>query len=177
RGVAGDDVGVLVLLDADAVPGPVDEPVAVAGLGDDAARHGVDLLARRADGGGGDRRPLGLVQHRVGVADLGRRLADVHAAGDVAAVADAQLVVHRAPEVAQHDVPGADDPAARLVVGAGGVLAGGDDGEVDRAVALLDDPPPELPGHLGLGPADERDLAGLQRGRDAVDGRGRPAQR
>ena len=68
------------------------------------AGGGVDVLARRADDRGGRRRPLGLVEHRVRLGHLGRRLAHVDAAGDVAAVADALAVEHRAAEVAQHDL-------------------------------------------------------------------------
>ena len=69
-----DDVRVLVLLDADAVAGAVDEVVAVAALGDDAPGDGVDVLARRADDRRRHRGPLRLVQHGVQVAELGRRL-------------------------------------------------------------------------------------------------------
>ena len=53
--VAADDVGVFVLLDADAVAGAMDEVRAVAAVGDDAAGDAVDVLARRADGRGVDR--------------------------------------------------------------------------------------------------------------------------
>ena len=45
-GVAGDDVRLLVRLQADAVAGAVDEVLAVAGGGDDVAGGGVDRLAR-----------------------------------------------------------------------------------------------------------------------------------
>ena len=79
--------------------------------------RGVDLLARRADGRGAHAGLLRLDEHRVGVADLGRRLADVEHARDVGAVA-----VHRAAEVAQHDVAVGDRARrGRLVVRAGGV--------------------------------------------------------
>ena len=79
RVVALHDVGVLVLLDADAVARAVEELLAVARVGDDHPRGGIDVLARGADRGGGDRRGLRLVQHRVDLGHLGRRLAQVHA--------------------------------------------------------------------------------------------------
>ena len=47
QGVAGDDVGILVLLEADAVAGAVDERVAVAARGDDRPGRPVDRLAGR----------------------------------------------------------------------------------------------------------------------------------
>ena len=51
-GVAGDDVRVLVGLDPDAVPGAVNEQVAEAGVGDDAAGHGVHRLRAHPGGDG-----------------------------------------------------------------------------------------------------------------------------
>ncbi len=137
----------------------------------------VHPLARCAHDRRGHRGPLGVVQHRVRLGDLARRLADVHAAGDVAAVADALGVEHRAAEVAQHDLARPDHPAARLVVGAGGVGAGRHDGEVHVLMALVDDAPGQVGRHVGLAAPGQRDLAGLEVGRDAVDGLGRPPQR
>ena len=64
--------------------------------------------------------------------------------------------------------------SAGLVVGAGRVLAGGDDGEVHPVVALGQDAAADVGRHLGLGAPDQRDLAGLQLGRDPVGGRRRP---
>ena len=66
---------------------------------------------------------------------------------------------------------------AGLVVGAGGVRAGGDDGEVHVLVALVHDAPAQVGRHLGLGAPHQRDRPRLQVGGDAVDGRGRPPQR
>ena len=174
--VADDDVGVLVLLDADAVAGAVDEPLAVPGVGDDVAGGGVDGLRRGADPAGRHRGGLGLVEHRVDLGHLGGRLTGDDAAGDVGAVAGAAFGEHGAAEVAQHDLAGGDDPRARLVVGAGRVLAGRHDGEVHPLVALGQDAAAEVGRHLGLGAPDERDAAGLELGGDAVDGGGRPAQ-
>ena len=58
-----------------------------------------------------------------------------------------------------------------VVVRAGGVLAGGDDGEVHLVVALLDDAAAQLGRHRGLGAPDEVDLAALELAGDLVDGR------
>ena len=69
--VARDHVRVLVGLDADAVTGAVDEPVAVAGVGDDVARRRVDGGARRADGRRLHGALLRVDEHRVGRGDLG----------------------------------------------------------------------------------------------------------
>ena len=66
-----DEVRVLVRLEPDAVPGAVDEAVAEPAGGDDAARGGVDLLARRADGRGAHRLLLRVDEQRVDVAHLG----------------------------------------------------------------------------------------------------------
>src|SRR5262249_56036208 len=105
-------VRLLVGLDADAVAGAVDEPVAQAGTGDDAPRRRVHLLTGYAD----TRRPYRLLlrvdQHGVRVAHLRRRLAHDEQARDVRAV-----VVHAAAEVTHDDVAGLDHASARLVVG------------------------------------------------------------
>ena len=85
--------------------------------------------------------------------------AEADAARDVAAVA-----VHRAAEVAEHDVTALDDTGAGMVVRAGGVLAGGDDGEVDRVVALDEQPGGDVGRHLRFRPPDERDVPGLELG-------------
>src|SRR5262249_34804920 len=85
RPIAGHDVRLLVGLDADAVAGAVDEPVAQAGTGDDAPRRRVHLLTGYAD----TRRPYRLLlrvdQHGVRVAHLRRRLAHDEQARDVRA--------------------------------------------------------------------------------------------
>ena len=62
-----------MLLHADAVAGAVDEVLAEAGVGDHLPGRPVDLLARRADRAGLDADALRLVQHRVGLGDLGGR--------------------------------------------------------------------------------------------------------
>src|SRR3546814_4343481 len=82
-----------------------------------------------------------------------------------------------AAEVAEHGLALADHPVARFVVRAGRVGAGGDDGEVHTVVALGQDPPAELGRHVSLGAPDQLDLAGLELGGDAVDGRSGPSQR
>jgi len=43
-------------------------------------------------------------------------------------------------------------------------------------VTFVQDPPPNLGCHVGLGPADQRDLPGLDVGQDAVHGGTGPAQ-
>ena len=67
-------------------------------------------------------------------------------------------------------------PVGGLVVGAGGVRAGGHDREVHLPVALVEDPLGDLGGHGGLGAPRQGDVAGLHVGEDAVDGGGGPAQ-
>ena len=101
----------------------------------------------------------------------------MHAAGDVGAVADAVVAEHRAAEVAEHHLALADHAIAGLVVRAGGVGAGRDDGEVHAVVALGAQPAAELGRHLRLGAPDQLDVAGLELGGDAVGGRAGPAQR
>ena len=51
-----------------------------------------------------------------------------------------------------------------------------DDGEVHAMVAFGDEPAADVLRHLGLGAADQRDVARLQLRGDAVGGRGRAAQ-
>ena len=48
------------------------------------------------------------------------------------------------------------------MVGAGRVLAGGNDGEVHLVVAFVDDPATQVGRHLRFGPPDQFDLAALQ---------------
>ena len=57
------------------------------------------------------------------------------------------------------------------MVGAGGVLTSGHDGEVHLVVALFDDPATQVCRHLGFGAADQRDLAALQLSGDPIDSR------
>ena len=174
--VARHEIGVLVLLDPDPVPGAVDEVLAQAGLGDGGARHGVDVLGRDP---GSHRVHGGLLrgeQHRVAVAHLGAGLAHRHGAGDVGAVAD--VVVQRvlATEVAHHGVAWADDALAGLVMRARPVGATAHDGEVDAAVSRRQQPRAEGLGHLDLAAAGQRDLPLLQHGGHTVRGAGRGAQ-
>ena len=58
----------------------------------------------------------------------------------------------------------------RVVVRAGGVRAGGDDGEVDLVVTLGEQPGRDVGGHLRLGAPDEGDLPAVQLGGDAIGG-------
>ncbi len=148
------DVGILVGLQADAVTGSVDEVLAVPGLGDDSAGGAVDLLARCSHHGRRDRRLLRLEEHRVGVGHVGRDVARVHATGGVRAVS-----VHRAAEVAQHDLVLPNHPRAGMMMRARGVLTRSHDREVHDLVTFGDDPRGQIGRHLGLGAADERNRA------------------
>src|SRR6185436_16322748 len=86
-GVAADDVGLLVDVHADAVPGAVDEPLPQPGLGDHPAGDAVDLLGRDAGPHARHRLLLGVLQHGVGLADLpGRPVTDDVGAGGVGVV-------------------------------------------------------------------------------------------
>ena len=60
-----------------------------------------------------------------------------------------------AADVEQQGLPAADDPATRLVVWRGAVRPGGDDGELSRVVALVDEALAHLPGDVGLRAAHE----------------------
>ena len=146
------------------------------GVGDDPAGGGVDLLARRADDGGRHRGLLRLEEHGVRLGHLVGRLAQVHAPRDVGAVADAVLAEHGAAEVAEDDLALADHAVARLVVGAGGVGARRDDGEVHTVVALGAQAAAELGRHLRLGATDELDVARLELGGHTIGGRAGPPQ-
>ena len=92
-------------------------------------------------------------------------------AGDVGAVA-----VEGAAEVADDGLAGADDAVAGVVVGAGRVGPAADDGEVDDLVPGVDEPVADLARHLGLGAADEGDLAPDELGGDDVGGGRRPPE-
>ena len=174
QAVAFDHVRVFVLLHADAVAGAVHEVLAVTGGGDDPRAHDrpprtVCRPCRRR------RCVLCLVQHGVRLGDLGRRIAEEDAAGDVAAVP-----VHRAAEVAEHDLAVVDHAITGVVVWRRRVLAGRDDGEVDTLVTLRrGSVPPSSALTCCLGSTDKRDPAGLQIGGDPVDGgsSGAPARR
>ena len=63
--------------------------------------------------------------------------------------------MHRAAEVAQHDVARCDHAFRRVVVRARGVGPGGDDGEVGALVAGVEHPLDELPVHVDLAAAGE----------------------
>ena len=147
----GDDVRILVGLGADAVTGAVHEVLAVAGVVDHGARRGVDRLARRADGRGLHPGLLRGDEHVVRVAHLGIDVADDEHAGDVGAVA-----VHGAAEVAQHDVAALDHAVGRIVVRAGRVGAGGDDGEVGALVPAVEHALDQLAVDVELGATGER---------------------
>src|SRR6266511_4231875 len=145
--VAGHDIGVLMLVQADAVAGPVDEVLAVARGGDHVAAGGVDRLGGDAGPDRGAAGELGGVQHRVRLLEAGRRFADDQRAGGVGAIA-----VQPAADVDHHRVARLDDSPGGDVVGAGGVRAGADDREARLVVAAADGRL-DLAGQLQLGPA------------------------
>ena len=75
--------------------------------------------------------------------------------------------MHRATEVAQHDVAVGDDTLGRVVVRAGRIRPGGDDREVGALVAGVEHALDELTMHVDLPTAAEGPLT--HRGRDLVD--------
>jgi hypothetical protein len=153
------------------VPGAVHELLAVPGLGDDVAGHGVDLGAGHPRADGGDRGRLGALQD-------GEPLLEPpggHAADDVGAGAVGAVAAGGAPtDVDDHEVAGLDDPVGELVVRAGAVRARGDDREVHGHVALGQDRRGDVGAHLGLGAPGPQPL--LHPGVHPVDGRTRGGQ-
>ena len=152
--LALDHVRRLVGGQADPVADAVDEVLAVAGVGDHLARGAVDLLAGDARADRLEAGLLGAADDLVHLALLVGRLADVHGAGRVGAVA-----VLDAAEVQHDHVAVLDHPLADLVVRVGAVGARADDGEVDLRVAVLAQQRGEVGGDLGLGPTGELHLA------------------
>src|SRR5581483_7041934 len=113
----GDERDRLVVAEADAVPGVVDEVLPVAALGDDTAADGVDLLGARAGPGGGQRRGLGALDELV------------HLALAVARRTDGDRPRHVGPVAVHHDAELDDDEVAPLELarrrhGVAPVLAG-----------------------------------------------------
>ena len=140
----------------DAVPGSVDEVLAVTGVGDHLARRAVDLLAL-------DARPhrleAGLLRaphELVDLALLVGRLADVDGAGRVRAVA-----VLDAAEVEDDHVAFLDHTLVELVVGVGAVRARADDGEVDLRMPVVAEEAGEVGGDLALAATRELTLGDL----------------
>ena len=154
-GVAADDVGLLVHVDADAVPGAVDEPLPQPGLGDRPPRGRVDLLGGHPGPHARHRPLLGVLEHRVGLADLGRRLpADRVGAGGVGVVAARQ----RTADVDHDDVADLDHPVRHVVVRARAVGTRADDHERRLRVPLLDDRGRDVGRGLRLGAARLEEL-------------------
>ena len=107
------------------------EVVAITGGGDDAPSRAVDLFARGTDYASSNGCSLSFLQHRVGISDLSGWRAQIHAAGDIAAVA-----IHRATEIAQQNFVLADHAIAGAVVWRRRIFAGGNNGEVHHLMAL-----------------------------------------
>ena len=169
-GVPRHDVRILVRLGADAVTGAMHEVLAVPRVGDHRPRRRVDGFTRGADGGRAHAALLGFHEHRVRVPHLGGRFSHTEHAGDVGAVA-----VHRAAEVAQHDIAGCDHAVGRIVVRARRVGPGGDDGEVGALVTGVEHALDELPVDVDLAPA--REALGAHGFGDRVDRDRRGTQR
>ena len=149
-GVGGDDVRLLVGLHADAVAGPMQERLAVAGIGDDVARDGVDLGRRDAGAHRIARRGLRLAQDREETSEVGRRLADERRPRRVAGVSGL-----RPADVEDDRIPGTDRAGPGLVVRAGRVGSGGNDGEARVVVPLADEQLADVAADLGLGATGE----------------------
>ena len=161
--VAGDQVRILVPLEPDPVPGPMEEGLAVALGVDPGARGGVDGRTGDPGSSGAGGRLLGAVEDREQVAEsLVRALVRVAAGhpqrpGDVRAVA-----AQRAADVEHDRLTRLDDALGGLVVRRCRVRAGAHDREVRLLVAFGDESLADLPGHVGLRPSDQppaRDLA------------------
>ena len=115
--VARDDVRVLVALEADPVPGPVEERLAVALGLDRLAGRGVDRAAGDARRDGLHRGRLGVVQHPEQVPEALVRALGRVAAGHPQGPRDVRAVAAEDPADVEDDrLAGLDDPVGRLVV-------------------------------------------------------------
>ena len=151
---------------ADSVPGPVDEPLAVARIGDHPAGGAVDLLARDPGPHGLEAGLLGALDDLVHVALLVGRLAHVHRARRVRAV-----TVHDPAEVEDDHVALLDHARSELVVRVGAVRPRADEGELDLRVAVCLQGVGEVRRDLGLLPAGEAHLEDVvQRGVCSLSG-------
>ena len=167
--------GILVALEADPVPGPVEERLAVAFGLDRSASRGIDRLG--ADPGpdrpGGGR--LGSLQHAVQVAEALIGAVGRVAAGHPERPRDVRpIAADRAADVEDDRLAGRDHPVGCLVVRRGGVGPRADDREVGLVVALGDEPLADLVRDIGLGPAHQPAAGDL--GDDPVGGVGRRRQ-
>src|SRR6266511_2957969 len=133
-GVPLHDVGMFVLLQANAVTNSMDEAIAISGIRDHPAGSPVDLL-------GGDARPHGLAGGLLSLANdlvalllLRGRLPYRDRPGHVRAVAS-----HPATEVQDDRVPTLDGPFPGLVMRRGTVRARAHDGEGRGLTAVLDE--------------------------------------
>ena len=133
-----------MLFDADAVPDPVDEVLAVSGSGDDPTTDRVDLLARLARSDGVSRRRLGVLEDVVELDEARPGRARHDRPRRVGAVADVAVKAKRPAEVADDRLSGADDPWTGFVMRARRIRAGCHDREVDAIVALGDEPTSDL---------------------------------
>lgn len=109
--VALHHVGIFVFLHTDAMSGPVDEILAEAGIDDDPSGRSIHVLTRDAHDPGCNASRVRGVQHRVGASDVVWHRPEMHTAGDVAAV-----TIHRAADVDEHEVAGANDAITGMVM-------------------------------------------------------------
>ena len=133
-GLAGEVcAGQLVDIKAEGVAEAVAEVLAVAGLGDDVARGGVDLIAGDAGAGGGDTGKLRFEDDVVDVLHFVGSVADGDGSGHVGAVA-----MLEAAEVHGHEVALVDDLVAGDAMRHTGLFAGDDDGVEGVALAAVE---------------------------------------
>ena len=154
--VAGDEVRVLVALETDAVPGPVEERLAVARPRSDRARAA--STARRRDAGANGPRGRGLraLEDLEQVPEAFVRSVARVAAGHPQRARDVGAVAaERAADVEHDRLAGLDDPVGCLVVRRRGVRARSDDRELGLVVALRDQPLADLARDVGLRAPDQ----------------------
>ena len=82
----------------------------------------------------------------------------------------------RAAEVAEHDVAALDPALGGIVVGLAALAPAATMAKLTRSVALVEESPADVGGHLGLGATDEQDVAALQLSCDPVGGGAGPAE-
>ena len=174
--VAGDDVRVLVAFEPDAVPGSVEERVAVALCLDRTPRRGVDLFGRDTRPNRTRRRRLGAVQDAEEMAETLVRALPGVAAGDPQRSRDVGAVaVDRAADVEDDRFAGLDDTVGSAVVGRRRIGPRPDDREGRLVMALGDETFSDFVRDVLLGATDESSSG--DRGHDPVRGARGTAER
>ena len=152
--VAGDDVGLLVHREPDAVTRAVHERIGKPLVCQHVAGHGVHLLCGHAGPHRFDRGLLGALQHRVPPRHLGIGLTDAVGAGGVGVVAG----FVRASDVDDDDVAGPQFAVRTLVVRVRAVRARPDDDERDLRMPFCDNGFGDISGDVGFGAARHKEL-------------------